>query len=261
MVVIEANTGFLDAVRSSLSTVTGFVYSFARLPYRMTDSASQVFASRSELIADNERLSHEVLRLSTLAERYEALETENERLRVLLGSRAELPSDVMIAEIIGVSPDPNRHEITIDRGASDGVSVGQAVIDDRGLFGQTIETGEFTSRVLLVADASHALPVRVLRSNVRAVIAGTGALDVLLMENVPITSDIAEGDLLVSSGLGGRFPEGYPVGEVVRIERDAKQTFAVIEARPSAALDRSRHVLVVFETRRDGVDVEGISNE
>lgn len=227
----------------------------------MTDSASEVFASRAELIADNERLSHEVLRLSTLAERYEALEMENERLRVLLGSRAELPSDVLIAEIIGISPDPNRHEITIDRGASDGVLVGQAVIDDRGLFGQTVETGEFTSRVLLVSDASHALPVQVLRSNVRAVIAGTGTLDVLLMENVPITSDVVEGDLLVSSGLGGRFPEGYPVGEVVRIERDAKQTFAVIEVRPSAALDRSRHVLVVFETKREESLSEGGSNE
>ena len=256
MVVIEANTGFLDAVRSSLSTVTGFVYSIARLPYRLTDSASAVFASRSELIKDNERLSHEVLRLSTLAERYAALENENERLRLLLGSQAELPSDVMIAEIIGVSPDPNRHEITIDRGAADGVTVGQAVVDDRGLFGQTVETGQYTSRVLLLADASHALPVQVLRSNVRAVIAGTGALDVLLMENVPITSDVVEGDVLVSSGLGGRFPEGYPVGEVTRIERDPTRTFAAIEVRPSAALDRSRHVLVIFETRREGVEPE-----
>jgi rod shape-determining protein MreC len=136
--------------------------------------------------------------------------------------------------------------VIIDKGSDSGVSLGQAVLDAQGLFGQVVEVNRFTSRVLLIVDQSHAVPVQVNRSGVRSVAAGTGDLDHLILENVQVTADIQEGDLMESSGLGGRFPRGYPVGIVTSVESGDTSPYASVEVRPLAALDRSRHVLLVF---------------
>ena len=143
-------------------------------------------------------------------------------------------------------PTPNTHQVIIDKVSDSGVSLGQAVLDAQGLFGQVVEVDRFTSRVLLIADQSHAVPVQVNRSGVRSVAAGTGELDHLILENVPVTADIQVNDLMESSGLGGRFPRGYPVGIVTSVEIGDTSPYASVEVRPLAALDRSRHVLLVF---------------
>jgi rod shape-determining protein MreC len=119
------------------------------------------------------------------------------------------------------------------------------------LFGQVVEVARFTSRVMLLVDAAHAVPVQVNRNDIRSIAAGTGSMDRLELEYVPITADIREGDLLVSSGLGGHFPRGYPVGEVVSVVVDPTLPYAQVTARPLAALDRSRHVLLVYEPATD----------
>ncbi len=180
-------------------------------------------------------------------QQYLSLKTENERLRALLGSRARLPAEVMVAELVAVVPTPNTYQVIIDKGADSGVALGQAVLDAQGLFGQVVEVDQFTSRVLLIIDQSHAIPVQVNRSGVRSVAAGTGELSHLILENVPVTADILEGDLMESSGLGGRFPRGYPVGIVTSVTIGDTSPYAAVEVRPLAALDRSRHVLVVFD--------------
>ena len=175
-----------------------------------------------------------------------ALTAENNRLRDLLGSAAKLQDNVLVAELIGVDPDPERHEVIIDKGTSSGVFVGQPLLDAQGLMGQVIEISPYTSRVLLVSDQTHSVPVQVNRSNLRLIARGSGVTRQLELLHVQDTADIRVGDLLVSSGLGDRFPVGYPVGLVNKVEHDPGQPFALVTAIPSARLDRSRHVLLVF---------------
>jgi rod shape-determining protein MreC len=136
----------------------------------------------------------------------------------------------------------------LNKGASDGVFVGQPLIDADGLMGQVVEVSSDTARALLITDVTHSVPVQVNRNGVRAIAEGTGALGSLEIRNVSSNTDIQAGDLLVTSGLGGRFPEGYPVAVVKEVERDTGEAFARVVAVPSAALDRTRHVLLVFTT-------------
>jgi len=210
------------------------------------DTVGEVVTSRENLLDENARLERRVLELSQISQQFLAMKQENDRLRALLGSRARLPTEVLIAEIIAVVPLPTTHQVVIDKGADAGVAEGQAVIDAEGLFGQIVEVSEFTSRVLLITDANHAVPVQVNRNGVRSVAGGTGRRDELELENVPVTTDIVPGDLLETSGLGGRFPVGYPVGYVASVDVEDTSAYALVTVRPSAQLDRSRHVLVVF---------------
>ena len=175
-----------------------------------------------------------------------ALAAENVRLRQLLNSAKIISDRVLVAELISVSPDPLIHSVTLNKGSADGVYAGQPLLDAHGLMGQVTEVGEFQSRALLITDATHALPVQVNRNGVRAIIEGVGDLYRLDLRHLANTVDIREGDLLVSSGLGQRFPVGYPVAEVVSVERDPGQPFAQVQVRPKAQLNRSRHVLLVF---------------
>jgi len=202
--------------------------------------------SRASLQEESERLRQENLLLQGRSHQMASLQADNTRLRALLNSTALLRDDVLVAELIGVSPDPVRHQVVLNKGEKDSVFVGQPLIDADGLMGQVVEVNALTSRVLLITDATHSIPVQINRNGVRAIAEGTGVLGTLEVSHVAATTDIREGDLLVTSGLGGRFPVGYPVAEVTVVERDPGQPFARIFAHPSAALDRSRHVLLVF---------------
>ena len=191
-------------------------------------------------------LEEDLLLLRAKTEKMAALTAENNRLRDLLGSAAKLQDNVVVAELIGVDPDPEKHEVVIDKGTSDGVFIGQPLLDAKGLMGQVVGVSRYSSRVLLISDPSHSVPVQVARSNLRLVAQGTGATSRLELMYVQSTADVRTGDLLISSGLGGRFPVGYPVGIVNKVEHRAGRPFAAVTAIPSALLDRSRHVLLVF---------------
>lgn len=250
VVLIFADLRFrkLETTRSVLDTLATPIYWIADLPTRLGDWSDTHIQSRGDLLAENERLRRENLLFQGRSQQMSSLQAENVRLRGLLNSSAILRDDVLVAELIGVSPDPVRHQLVLNKGEVDGVFVGQPLIDAQGLMGQVVEVGAVNSRALLITDATHSLPVQVNRNGVRAIAEGTGALGTLEIRHVSATTDIREGDLLVSSGLGGRFPVGYPVAVVSQVERDPGQAFARILAIPSAALDRSRHVLLVFTT-------------
>ena len=252
MTAIDVNSRLLEPFRQVLATLVSPIYLLSEAPYRLASSGSDLVASRHSLIESNSDLERRVLELSHQAQQFAALEEENARLRELLGSRQKVGVEVLVAEIVGVVPAPNTFQMIIDKGASEGVYAGQAVIDAEGLFGQVVEVSAATSRVMLLTDAAHAVPVQVVRNDFRSIAAGTGELGTLELEYVPVTADIREGDVLVSSGLGGRFPRGYPVGEVVSVVVDPTRTYADVRARPSAALDRTRHVLLVFGATPDG---------
>jgi rod shape-determining protein MreC len=248
LLAVDVNSRLLQPLRATLATIVSPIYVIAESPYQVSREASATLSTRESLIEENARLKERNLQLSQIAQQFVALREENARLRQLLGSRQRLGAQVLVAELIGVVPSPNTFQVEIDKGADAGVFVGQAVIDADGLFGQVVEVAKFTSRVMLVVDAAHAVPVQVNRNDFRSIAAGTGRKDRLELEYVPITADIRVGDLLVSSGLGGHFPRGYPVGEVTAVVVDPTMTYAQVSARPLAALDRSRHVLLVFDS-------------
>ncbi len=248
LLAVDVNSRLLHPLRSTLATVVSPIYIIAESPYQVSREASATLSTRESLIDENAKLMARNLELSQIAQQFVALREENTRLRQLLGSRRRLGAQVVVAELTGVVPSPNTFQVEIDKGADAGVFVGQAVIDAEGLFGQVVEVAKFSSRVMLVIDAAHAVPVQVNRNDFRSIAAGTGREDRLELEYVPITADIRVGDLLVTSGLGGHFPRGYPVGTVTSVVVDPTLTYAQVSARPLAALDRSRHVLLVFDS-------------
>jgi rod shape-determining protein MreC len=256
VILITADLRFnrMETTRSLLDTVATPVYWLADIPTRLGDWSEAHIQSRSQLLDSNERLLQKNLVLQGRSLQMSSLQAENVRLRALLNSTALLRDDVLVAELIGISPDPVRHQLVLNKGSNDGVFVGQPLIDAGGLMGQVVEVSAGNSRALLITDVTHSIPVQVNRNGVRAIAEGTGALGTLEIHHVSATTDIREGDLLVSSGLGGRFPVGYPVAVVSAVELDPGQAFARILAVPSAALDRSRHVLLVFTADRGEED-------
>jgi rod shape-determining protein MreC len=241
-------TSWLNSLRHQLNFITVPFYQLTDIPRRINEWSSAAFASPADLQAEIERLNIESLIHQRKLLQMAALAAENVRLRQLLNATDMLQDKVLIAELIGVSPNPLSHTVIINRGTNEGVYERQPVLDAFGLMGQIIEVNEDSSRVLLITDPIHAIPVQVNRNGVRAIAEGTGDLNRLNLRHVSINADIREGDLLVSSGLGDRFPIGYPVAEVEQVVRNSGQAFARVIARPMARLDRSRHVLLVFDS-------------
>ena len=236
----------MSIVRSKLALLVTPIQWVVTVPGQVYHWASSVSLSHAEMREEISTLRARALVMERKVQQVVSLSAENTRLRELLNASARVQAKVLAAEIIGVDPDPFSHQVIINKGTKDGVYVGQPVLDAHGLMGQVIEATLVYCRVLLVADGNHAIPVQVSRNGVRAIAIGSGGLNKLELVYVPDTADIQVGDLLESSGLGQRFPTGYPVGVVVSVEHDPGQQFAIVTAKPSAQLDRSRHVLMVF---------------
>ncbi|MBX8489504.1 rod shape-determining protein MreC [Pseudomonas cichorii] len=250
LMVVDARFTILKPVRSQMSLVLMQTYWIVDLPQRMFQGVASQFGSRTELIAENEKLKTETLLLQGRLQKLAALTEQNVRLRELLNSSALVNEKVEVAELIGMDPNPFTHRIIINKGERDGVVLGQPVLDARGLMGQVVELMPYTSRVLLLTDTTHSIPVQVNRNGLRAIASGTGNPERLELRHVADTADIKEGDLLVSSGLGQRFPAGYPVATVKEVIHDSGQPFAIVRAVPTAALNRSRYLLLVFSDGR-----------
>ncbi|MDH0748381.1 rod shape-determining protein MreC [Pseudomonas sp. GD03842] len=248
--VVDARFTLLKPVRSQMSLVLMQSYWIADLPERLYQGVASQFGSRTELAAENEKLKTENLLLQGRLQKLAALTEQNVRLRELLNSSALVNEKVEVAELIGMDPNPFTHRIIINKGERDGVVLGQPVLDARGLMGQVVELMPYTSRVLLLTDSTHSIPVQVNRNGLRAIASGTGNPERLELRHVADTADIKEGDLLVSSGLGQRFPAGYPVATVKEVIHDSGQPFAIVRAVPTAALNRSRYLLLVFSDGR-----------
>jgi rod shape-determining protein MreC len=250
LMFVDHVTGWLDGTRAVMTVAVTPVIVIADLPRRSTRGLGELFSSRGNLRGRISQLESELILLRVKTEKMAALTVENNRLRGLLGSAAKLQDNVLVAELIGVNPDPEDQQVVIDKGSADNVYVGQPVLDARGLMGQVMEVSQFTSRVLLISDQTHSIPVQVMRSNLRLIAQGTGIDQQLELLHVNFTADIKVGDQLLSSGLGNRFPAGYPVGVVDRVDYEPGKPFAEVIARPSARLERTRHVLLVFTESR-----------
>jgi rod shape-determining protein MreC len=239
----------IDQIRGWLGSAVYPVQRAVDLPFRATDWVTQSFADRSKLREENLKLQTR-LRLANLQlQRFAALEEENRRLRDMREDTTGIADRVLVAEILNVDLDPFRHRVLLDKGQADGVFRGQAVLDGEGIFGQVTKVNERTAEAILISDTEHAIPVQSNRSGMRTIAVGSGEQNRLVLPFVTVESDLQEGDLLLSSGMGGIFPAGYPVAKVTRVQRSGG-TFAAVEARPTAQLDRAREVLLVWFTER-----------
>ncbi|WNO11775.1 rod shape-determining protein MreC [Teredinibacter sp. KSP-S5-2] len=240
-------TDWFDFLKGKAVDYSAPFYWVTDLADEAEDWADNRMMSRARLIQENEQLRTELLVHKRKLQQMASLAAENVRLRELLNSAESLNDRVLITELIGVSPDPMVHKVIVNRGSDHGVYKGQALLDASGLMGQVVEVGNQSAQVLLITDVTHALPVQINRNGVRLIAEGIGDLYQLEINHISNTTDIRVGDLLVSSGLGQRFPVGYPVAEITEIIVDPGRPFVRALARPKAELNRSRHVLLVFD--------------
>ncbi|MFQ2370450.1 rod shape-determining protein MreC [Aeromonas caviae] len=252
-IVADSRFGVFSHVRVYLSSLVSPLQYIANAPGTLLDTMSTQVQTRADLIEQTKQQEQQLFTLRSRLLKMDQLEHENQRLRELLGSPVHKESRKMVAELLSVDSDPFSHQVLINKGALDGVYNGQPVINDQGVVGQVLHVGSTTSRVLLITDSSHGIPVRVLRNDLRAIASGSGELDKLELRNLPRNTDVQVGDLLVTSGLGGRFPEGYPVATVTRSDYVEGKPFAQIEAKPLVALDRLRYLLLLWTDKKPEV--------
>lgn len=246
LMLLDRREQHLVRVRQALSVVVYPVRVAVDLPFSTWTKVRENLAARDELIAENRQFRRERLETASRIQRLEALERENARLRQLLDSTARVGSRSLVAEILAVDLDPYRQRLDLNRGLVDDVFVGQALLDAQGVVGQVVRVGTLTSEAVLITDADHAVPVSVNRNGVRTIAVGTGDSNRLRLPYLTNNADVVVGDLLISSGLGGVFPAGYPVARVVDVKRRPDQPFAEIIAEPASSLDRDREVLLVW---------------
>jgi rod shape-determining protein MreC len=245
LMVLDHGNQHLSSVRTVLSAMLRPVEFLVSAPFDIGSSLSESMQTQEELMDENQRLKSEALVRSVRLQTMAALQAENARLRALLDSTEKVGDSIVIAEIVSVDMNPFRNIIVLNKGGQDGVFVGQSLIDANGIVGQIIRDRHFSSEAMLITDIDHALPVELARNRLRTIAVGSGELDRLSLPFLPSNADVQEGDLLISSGLGGKFPPGYPVGTVRKINRVTGQPFLEIEAEPKAALNRIREVLLL----------------
>lgn len=245
LVVLDHRGGWLNQARKQASLLVQPLWMVAGWPGRIAESLYDDAGTLSQLTVENERLRNQLLVGSARIARLQTLAADNARLRELLGATRRGSLDVQLAPILDIDLDPTRQRLVLDSGSNDGVRVGQSVIDAGGVVGQVIAATPVHATVLLLTDPSHAVPVAVARSGVRLVAYGDGRTDALRLPSIPLSSDIKVGDRIVTSGLGGRFPAGFPVGTITSLRPDDSRAFLLGEVHPAAQFDRGRDVLLL----------------
>jgi len=258
---VDHRDNHLDTIRKAIGAVIYPVRIVVDAPVSAWRWLNDATESRNELELENSRLQAERLLIQARLQRYAALEAENARLREMLEARARVHDRVRVAEILSVSANPFRHVLVIDKGTGDGVYEGQAIIDADGVVGQVIEAGVASSQCLLISDPGHDLPVEVNRNGLRTIARGTGDFNRLDLPFLPNNANIEPGDLLVTSGLGGAFPAGYPVVIVDTVTRIPQEPFAAVTATPAAALNQVREIMLIWSEPGTPLAGEDAANE
>ena len=222
----------------------------AALPARLADWIGETLESDDSLRKKLEKARNDNLELQARQQQFEAIEAENQQLREMLMASKKVAERAIVAKLVAVNPEPFTRKIVIDKGRKDGVYEGQPVIDAHGVIGQVTEANLFDSRVTLITDASHMIPVQVLRNGLRTILQGSGASNELSASFLTRSADIRKGDMLITSGLGGRFPPNYPVARVERVVADPNEAFLKITTLPLAKLDHGRRVLLIWPGKK-----------
>ncbi len=244
--IVDHRQHHVETLRSAISVLIYPIQYLVNLPVAVGQWMGESVSTRENLLEENERLRMQHLLFKAQLQKLSALQVENIRLRELLQSSKKVGENVLIAELLAVDLDPFSRQIVINKGSNDNVYLGQPVLDAEGIMGQIVHLGPFSSTAMLITDPNHAIPVHVNRNGLRAIAVGTGAPDILEIPYLPNSADIVVGDLLTSSGLGGRFPRDYPVARITQVATDPTQPYATVTAEPVALLERSREVLLVW---------------
>lgn len=264
MMLIDHRTQQFEKFRNILQTVVYPVMFISTIPREMIRGVTGSMETSSNLQTDNESLRQENLLLHSRLEKLHSLEADNRRLKRLLGQSEQIAEHVLLAELVEVSLEPYTQKISLNKGSSDDVYVGQPVINGDGVIGQVVHTSQFQSTVTLLTDPGSAIPVMVMRNGLRGVLFGTGVRNKLAMPYLTADADIRVGDLLISSGMGGRFPTGYPVATVTGVRQDPSDEFLTINTLPVTQLDHGREVLLIWpESTKDQAvpELENLTDE
>ena len=245
LMAMDQRGHYVPRLRSQADYLVEPVYHVMEWPVRALRNLFGQLQSRHSLRHENEVLREQLISQQGALQRLATLIEENRRLRTLIEGAQGQVFEFQFAELVRVDLDPFSHKVMVDRGLSDGVEIGQAVIDGAGVMGQVEDVHPHFSTIRLISDPNHALPVQISRTGLRTIAFGSGVTGALKLSSVPRQADIREGDLVVTSGLGDRFPGGYPVATVTTINRQKGNTFIAVEAMPLAALDRGREVLLI----------------
>lgn len=259
LMVLDHRNGWLWRVRNLASMVVEPVYRLANLPSAGMRTLSVAFADRKLLTEQNQRLREDLLLANARLNRMATVAEQNQRLKELLDTRRSLDLNVQLARVVGVDLGAYQQRLVLNLGARDGVKPGQPVIDAHGVMGQVVQTLPTTSVVMLVTDPAHAIPVVVERSGLRTVAYGARDGSGLVLPSIPLAADVQPGDKLFTSGLGGRFPPGFPVGTVTAVQPGTSGMFRVAQVRPAADIDRSDDVLLLHDQAEpDGPPVPAV---
>lgn len=260
LVLVDNNSDAFKDVRYFVESYLTSVYYIADAPVSVIASGGERLKSYQELAEENRALKNTLSDMRIELLRYDSVIHDNEELRRLNNSPIKEPYQKMGAEVMMVDTNPFSLTVMINRGRKDGVYEGQPVINEQGVVGQVISAAKSVSRVLLISDQNHAIPVMVMRNGIRAIATGTGVINELNVVNMPRNVDIQAGDLLITSGLGGRFPAGYPVATVTVFDRKEGLQFAEIKAQPLATLDRLRYMLLLWQPDDGRGDIGELSD-
>jgi rod shape-determining protein MreC len=253
LIFFDHKVNSFENIRGYLQSMVSPLQYLATTPKQMMTWAAENIITRRQLISENQQYKISELRFHQQLLALEIIKKENERLRLLLASPLRGEVKKMVAEILSVDSDPYSHQVVINRGSDDGLFEGQPVIDDEGIVGQVLHVGINSSRVILITDVTHAVPVRVSRNGVRLVASGTGQIDRLTHNFVQHSTDVRSGDLLVTSGLGDKYPEGYPVARVTTVIQNDANAFALVQSEPVAKIDRLRYLLLLWPEKAPGI--------
>jgi rod shape-determining protein MreC len=249
LMVMDHKYKNLESVRDALSLLVYPIQLAVDLPGSVTDWFNESLATRRHLQEEIDSLRTQQFVQQAQMQKFAALQAENIRLRELLDSSFEVGEKVLIAELMSVNLDPYKHQVVINKGELHDIYPGQPLVDATGVMGQIVHAGPYSSTAMLITDTSHAIPIQVNRNGLRSIALGSGTINRLELPYIPNSADIQPGDLLITSGLGGRFPPGYPVATVTAVQHDPGNAFSSVVATPLAHLNRSREVLLIWPSQ------------
>lgn len=255
LIFLDHKLDSFSSARVVLNSMVAPIQYAANMPGALLNWSSTTITTQKQLLEENDRLTQENVILSEQIQRINFLQQENKHLRALLGSVSEPGVRKVVAEVMALDNNPYSHQIVINKGTLHGVYEGQAVLDEHGVVGQILHVATTNSRVLLISDITHAIPTRLLKNNVQLIATGTGSLNELTLDHVAHSTQIEKDDVLISSGLGNVFPEGYPVATITQVIRDESRPFANVKAEPVAKLDRLKYLLLLWpenQSEQDG---------
>ena len=256
LIYLDYKDQYLNKVRSYISATIYPLYVATNAPKNIFLSLKESMGQREKIVVENQRLKTENIALSSKIQKIYKLEKENRRLHELLDSKPKSEDVFVLAEIIAENPDPFKHRIIINKGSKENVQVNQSVADSKGIIGHIIRDQIFGSEVLLITDPEHAIPIEVVRTGLRSIALGTGSYEEIQLSFLAANTDIQQGDILLTSGLGEQYPSGYPVAVIETVSVLEGEPFLEVLAKPLAKLTNINEVWVIQRAVYEAIDYE-----